>query len=186
MPVLLTPEHWAVWLGETAASDAQLKAMLKPYPGAGMVFWPVDQRAGNVRNDSPDLFAPLPATNEALAVLLLADDRPIGIDRPAIKYSPRLPAGIIVPSYIGVARLGRALYRLGPAECRVSTVPKNRGRGKTAGDPRPGTIAIRYPRHLVATEYLATCCSSSFRTISGRAPVKGPEAAPGGKIAAFH
>jgi putative SOS response-associated peptidase YedK len=63
MPVLLTPEHWAVWLGETAANDAQLKAMLKPYPSAGMVFWPVDRRVGNVRNDSPDLFAPLPATN---------------------------------------------------------------------------------------------------------------------------
>jgi putative SOS response-associated peptidase YedK len=38
MPVLLTPEHWAVWLGETAANDAQLKAVLKPYPSAGMVF----------------------------------------------------------------------------------------------------------------------------------------------------
>ena len=46
------------WLGETAANDAELKAMLKPYPGGGMTFWPVDRRVGNVRNDSPDLFAP--------------------------------------------------------------------------------------------------------------------------------
>jgi putative SOS response-associated peptidase YedK len=58
MPVILTPEHWPAWLGETAASDATLKAMLKPFPGPGMAFWPVDRRVGNVRNDSPDLFAP--------------------------------------------------------------------------------------------------------------------------------
>jgi putative SOS response-associated peptidase YedK len=58
MPVLVAPENWADWLGETAASDTDLKALLKPFPGAGMVFWPVDRRVGNVRNDSPDLFAP--------------------------------------------------------------------------------------------------------------------------------
>jgi putative SOS response-associated peptidase YedK len=38
MPALLTPEHWSVWLGKTAANDAQLKAVLKPYPGAGKIF----------------------------------------------------------------------------------------------------------------------------------------------------
>jgi putative SOS response-associated peptidase YedK len=59
MPVLLPPERWAAWLGETAASDAELKAMLKPYPGCDMTFWPVDRRVGNVRNDHPDLFTPL-------------------------------------------------------------------------------------------------------------------------------
>ncbi|HXQ83585.1 MAG TPA: SOS response-associated peptidase [Xanthobacteraceae bacterium] len=62
MPVLLAPDRWAAWLGETAASAAELKAMLKPYPDAGMTFWPVDRRVGNVRNDSPDLFAPLGQT----------------------------------------------------------------------------------------------------------------------------
>jgi putative SOS response-associated peptidase YedK len=60
MPVLLAPDRWDAWLGEDAASDHDLKAMLKPYPGAGMAFWPVDRRVGNVRNDSPDLFVPLP------------------------------------------------------------------------------------------------------------------------------
>jgi len=59
MPVVLPPDRWADWLGETATDHAALKAMLKPYPGAGMTFWPVDRRIGNVRNDSPDLFAPL-------------------------------------------------------------------------------------------------------------------------------
>jgi len=40
-------------------TEAELKAMLGPYPAAAMAFWPVDRRVGNVRNDSPDLFAPL-------------------------------------------------------------------------------------------------------------------------------
>jgi putative SOS response-associated peptidase YedK len=44
-------------------NDAALKAMLRPYPGGSMTFWPVDRRVGNVRNDSPDLFAPLSAAS---------------------------------------------------------------------------------------------------------------------------
>jgi putative SOS response-associated peptidase YedK len=59
MPVVLGADRWAAWLGESAATHAELKAMLKPYPGGAMTFWPVDRRVGNVRNDSPDLFAPL-------------------------------------------------------------------------------------------------------------------------------
>jgi putative SOS response-associated peptidase YedK len=59
MPVLLSPAHWPAWLGETAANEAELKALLRPYPGAGMDFWPVDRRVGNVKNDDPDLFAPV-------------------------------------------------------------------------------------------------------------------------------
>ena len=61
MPVLLAPDSWAPWLGETAITDHELKAMLKPYPSENLTFWPVDRRVGNVRNDSPDLFAPLRA-----------------------------------------------------------------------------------------------------------------------------
>jgi putative SOS response-associated peptidase YedK len=59
MPVVLAADRWAAWLGETEAADGELKAMLKPYPDESMTFWPVDRRIGNVRNDSPDLFAPL-------------------------------------------------------------------------------------------------------------------------------
>jgi putative SOS response-associated peptidase YedK len=66
MPVLIPPDRWSAWLGENRrdqqpATGSELKAMLKPYPGAAMTFWPVDRRVGNVRNDSPDLFAPLAA-----------------------------------------------------------------------------------------------------------------------------
>ena len=59
MPVLLPPESWAAWLSENPASERELKAMLAPYPGAAMTYWPVDRRVGNVKNDGPDLFAPL-------------------------------------------------------------------------------------------------------------------------------
>jgi putative SOS response-associated peptidase YedK len=59
MPVVLGPDRWAAWLGETPANDRELTTMLQPYPGERMAFWPVDRRVGNVRNDSPDLFAPL-------------------------------------------------------------------------------------------------------------------------------
>lgn len=62
MPVLLDANHWPAWLGEVPLTDAGLKALLKPYPDAGMVFWPVDRRVGNARNDGPDLFAPLGQT----------------------------------------------------------------------------------------------------------------------------
>jgi putative SOS response-associated peptidase YedK len=57
MPVLLAPDRWPAWLGEITVNDAELKAMLSPYPATAMAFWPVDRRVGNVRNDSPDLFA---------------------------------------------------------------------------------------------------------------------------------
>ena len=59
MPVLLAPDRWPAWLGEITVNDAALKAMLQPYPGGGMAFWPVDRRVGNARNDNPDLFAPI-------------------------------------------------------------------------------------------------------------------------------
>jgi putative SOS response-associated peptidase YedK len=59
MPVLLAPEHWPAWLGESRASDSDLRAMLRPYPAAAMACWPVDRRVGNVRNDDPDLLTPL-------------------------------------------------------------------------------------------------------------------------------
>ena len=67
MPALLAPDCWATWLGETRASGNDLKSMLKPYPDKGMTFWPVTRRVGNVRNDSPDLFAPLSEKSEMLS-----------------------------------------------------------------------------------------------------------------------
>lgn len=58
MPALLSPDRWAAWLGESSTTESELKAMLKPFPGSAMAYWPVDRRVGDARNDSPDLFAP--------------------------------------------------------------------------------------------------------------------------------
>src|SRR6201985_1784055 len=44
MPVILRPESWPVWLGETPADPEQLKSLLVPYPIEDMVVWPVDKR----------------------------------------------------------------------------------------------------------------------------------------------
>lgn len=62
MPALLSPDEWAIWLGERSATAAELKALLKPYPSERMAIWPVSPRVGNVRNDGPDLFEPLRET----------------------------------------------------------------------------------------------------------------------------
>jgi putative SOS response-associated peptidase YedK len=59
MPALLSPDEWALWLGERSATAAELKALLKPYPSERMAIWPVSRRVGNVRNDGPDLFEPV-------------------------------------------------------------------------------------------------------------------------------
>jgi putative SOS response-associated peptidase YedK len=59
MPVILPPDRWPDWLGEVAAAERELAAMLVPYPSERMALWPVDRRVGNAKNDSPDLFEPL-------------------------------------------------------------------------------------------------------------------------------
>jgi hypothetical protein len=50
-----------IGFGENSMNEGVVKTLLQPYPGQAMAFWAVDRRVGNVRNDSPDLFAPLSA-----------------------------------------------------------------------------------------------------------------------------
>jgi putative SOS response-associated peptidase YedK len=52
MPVILEQPDWARWLGEETADPADL---LRSAPAGTLRFWPVDKRAGNVRNDGPEL-----------------------------------------------------------------------------------------------------------------------------------
>jgi putative SOS response-associated peptidase YedK len=59
MPAVIPPNRWDDWLGENSLTESAVKTLLRPYPGEAMAFWAVDRRVGNVRNDSPDLFAPL-------------------------------------------------------------------------------------------------------------------------------
>jgi putative SOS response-associated peptidase YedK len=59
MPVILGPENWPMWLGETEVDPERLKAMLAPYPANDMVIWPVGARVGNVKNNDPSLIEPI-------------------------------------------------------------------------------------------------------------------------------
>src|SRR5579859_7281863 len=59
MPVVIAPDRWADWLGENAAADGAVATLLRPYPENAMAFWAVNRRVGNVKNNGPDLFAPI-------------------------------------------------------------------------------------------------------------------------------
>jgi putative SOS response-associated peptidase YedK len=53
MPVILAPEHWPKWLGETPIAPSELISLLVPYPSEGMIMWSVDKQVGNVANKDP-------------------------------------------------------------------------------------------------------------------------------------
>jgi putative SOS response-associated peptidase YedK len=55
MPVMLSRENWPKWLGETPATDAELKALCAPFPAEKMEAWPVDAAVGDHKNDEPRL-----------------------------------------------------------------------------------------------------------------------------------
>jgi putative SOS response-associated peptidase YedK len=57
MPVVLEPEDWPLWLGET---DGPFPDLLRPSE-APLLVWPVSTRVNNVKNDDPSLLAPLGA-----------------------------------------------------------------------------------------------------------------------------
>ena len=59
LPVVLDPTSWPLWLGEEPATSADLKALLIPYPSAGMTCWPVSKRVGNVKHNDPSLIEPI-------------------------------------------------------------------------------------------------------------------------------
>jgi putative SOS response-associated peptidase YedK len=61
MPVILPPKVWPLWLGEEAAEERDLKAMLVPYPTDDMIMWPVSPRVGSVKNNDPSLIEPIEA-----------------------------------------------------------------------------------------------------------------------------
>ena len=53
------PTSWPLWLGEEPAKSDELKAILGPYPSAGMTCWPVSKRVDNVKNNDPNLVEPI-------------------------------------------------------------------------------------------------------------------------------
>jgi putative SOS response-associated peptidase YedK len=50
MPVILADADWPKWLGEEPVTEAELLALLKPFPDEALKVWPVDKAVGNVRN----------------------------------------------------------------------------------------------------------------------------------------
>ena len=60
MPVILPPEAWPVWLGETDAATEELLTLLVPYPAELMRVYPIGPAIGNVRNNDPSLLDPKP------------------------------------------------------------------------------------------------------------------------------
>jgi putative SOS response-associated peptidase YedK len=55
MPVILPPEDWDEWLGETPSEPARLQALLRPFPRAGLAVWPVSARVNKVAEDDAAL-----------------------------------------------------------------------------------------------------------------------------------
>ena len=56
MPVVLEPEEWPAWLGETPGDPAAL--LTRPSEALFRV-WPVSTRVNSVRNDGPELLTPV-------------------------------------------------------------------------------------------------------------------------------
>ena len=59
MPVILSEEDWAKWLGEAPATNDELKALLVPFEDDALIIWPVNrQKIGNVRNKDREVAEP--------------------------------------------------------------------------------------------------------------------------------
>ena len=61
MPVVLDDEAWDVWLDPASADPGELMALLEPREGPRLELRAVSQLVNNVRNDGPELIAPLSA-----------------------------------------------------------------------------------------------------------------------------
>jgi putative SOS response-associated peptidase YedK len=60
MPVLLDPSTFDLWLDPYNEDVEELRALLAPLPAGTVVHHPVGPRIGNVRNNDPELIAPVP------------------------------------------------------------------------------------------------------------------------------
>lgn len=60
MPMMLAPEQWAAWLDPTAADRETLLDLLQPALPGALVAQPVAPLVSNVRNNGPELVAPIP------------------------------------------------------------------------------------------------------------------------------
>jgi putative SOS response-associated peptidase YedK len=59
MPVVLPDGAWERWLDMSAPVDGELRALLEPDRSVALSIYPVAPLVNNVRNDGPELLAPL-------------------------------------------------------------------------------------------------------------------------------
>ena len=59
MPVVLDRDGIDLWLDDEATDPAEVLGLLMPYPDDVLTAYEVGSEVGNVRNDGPELIAPL-------------------------------------------------------------------------------------------------------------------------------
>jgi putative SOS response-associated peptidase YedK len=65
MPVVLDPADWDAWLADGTPSD-QLRSLLRPAPAEPFDAYAVSPAVNNVRNEGPELLAPLSRWSDGL------------------------------------------------------------------------------------------------------------------------
>jgi putative SOS response-associated peptidase YedK len=58
MPVIIPPESYDLWLDPSVRKPDLLQPLLRPYPAAEMVAYPIDERVNNPRIDDESLIHP--------------------------------------------------------------------------------------------------------------------------------
>ncbi|MGH3359253.1 MAG: SOS response-associated peptidase [Nocardioidaceae bacterium] len=67
MPLLVEPERYAAWLDPESSDPDDLRGLLVPAAPGRLEAYPVSTEVNNVRNNGPDLLAPLPPEEAAAA-----------------------------------------------------------------------------------------------------------------------
>jgi putative SOS response-associated peptidase YedK len=64
MPMVIAHDHWADWLNPGNSEPGQLQATMLPAMAGGLTSHPVSMAVNSVRNNGPELIAPLSADPE--------------------------------------------------------------------------------------------------------------------------
>ena len=64
MPMVIAPDHWADWLNPGNSEPGQLQATMLPAMAGGLTSHPVSTAVNYVRNNGPELIAPIPADGD--------------------------------------------------------------------------------------------------------------------------
>ena len=64
MPMVISPDRWTEWLDPAPADADRLLAAMAPAASDALDTRPVSTAVNSVRNDGPDLIAPVPEVGE--------------------------------------------------------------------------------------------------------------------------